>query len=342
MRRLVCWIVTIAGCAASHSAPNGVVSAPAPGAPAMGRPAPAVPVSAAPSPVAPPPVTAESTATDFPVLRALAIPVSSIALGEGSRIAVLADPPYLGDARAMQAVPLPNVLRPKSGEVDDLRIFFGRDNEPRVMGTRHSGTSEMPVYWRHTSAGWRDGREEIGQLGSATRGGLWGVLGGADPELVCRAGSVCIIKRTSGWTTAPAGPAPRIVELQGGTLWGLDASGLANIDAHGWAVAIAAPAWSEPRAFWATAAEAWVATERELFRYHDGAWSNGPAPIAEPAAFWGARPDSIWLVGKGGAAHFDGHGWRRLSVAGPLGAVTGRSESELWFGGSAGLLRSRR
>jgi hypothetical protein len=340
MRRTACLLAMASGCAANGAAPGVVETAPVSSAPVL-ETAPRAAVSAA-GPATPVPSIGEgSPPLDLPTVQALRVPVSSIALGDGSRIAVLADPPYVGDARGIHPVPLPAALRAKSAEADELRIFFGRDNEPRVMGTRRSATGEAPVYWRHTNAGWRDGREEIGQLGSTSRGGLWGVLGSADPELVCRTNAVCIIKRTSGWTTAPAGSTTRVVELRGGTLWGLDASGLAKIDVHGWSVAIAAPAWSEPQAFWTVENEAWVATTSELFHYVSGAWSKEEAVITAPTAFWGLRPDSVWVVGKGGAAHFDGHGWRRLSLPGPLGAVIGRSDTDLWFGGDAGLFRAQ-
>ncbi|HTA90630.1 MAG TPA: hypothetical protein VK745_13665 [Polyangiaceae bacterium] len=303
-------------------------------------PALAPPQSLAALPVAAP---LNSAASEPPLQLALrqelAVSVSSIALGDGSRIAVLADPPYIGDARGLHALPLPGSFQPRSNENAELRIFWGRDNEPRIMGTRRSSTGEIPVYLRHTSAGWRDGRDEIGQLGSATRGGLWGVLGSADPELVCRAGAVCIIKRTSGWTLAPAGPASLIVELREGTLWGLDVHGIATIDARGWSLAVPAPTWPRPEAFWAVAAEAWVVAGGELFHYLRGAWTSARAPIAKPAAFWGSRPDSIWLVGEGGVAHFDGRVWRASSSVGSLHAIAGRSDAELWFGGDTGLFR---
>ena len=121
----------------------------------------------------------------------------------------------------------------------------------------------------------------------AAPGGLWGVLGSADPELVCRVNASCIIKRNSGWTTAPAGAVPRIVTLQGGVLWGLEASGISGIDAHGWTLSIPAPAWSEPQAFWATRGEAWVSTEQELFHYREGKWLTVSSPVGRVASFWG-------------------------------------------------------
>src|SRR6185369_4311065 len=86
----------------------------------------------------------------------LSVPVSAIALGEGTRIAVLADTPYVGDARGLRPLPLPATLRPKATEVDQLGIFFGRDNEPRIMGSRKGQQGERAVYLRHLSSGWRD------------------------------------------------------------------------------------------------------------------------------------------------------------------------------------------
>jgi len=271
----------------------------------------------------------------------LSVPVSAIALGDGTRIAVLADTPYVGDARGLRALPLPAALRPKAGEIEQLGIFFGRDNEPRIMGSRRSEGAERPVYLRHLASGWRDGREEIGRLGGPAPSGLWGVLGAADPELVCRVNATCIIKRTSGWTSAPAGAQARIVTLQDGVLWGLDASGISSIDARGWALAIPAPAWSEPRAFWATQGEAWVGAAQGLFHHRKGAWQAVASPVGEASSFWGARADSVWVVGSTGAAHYDGQSFRSVAIDGPLHVVRGRSDAELWFGGEAGLFRAQ-
>ncbi|HEY3664942.1 MAG TPA: hypothetical protein VGL19_03035 [Polyangiaceae bacterium] len=278
---------------------------------------------------------------ELDVSQVLNIAVTSIALGEGSRVAVLADPPQVGDARGLHALPIPIGLRAKPGEVDEARIYFGRDNEPRIMGRRLAPDGERPIYWRHFPSGWRDGREEIGQLGSARQGGLWGVLGGADPELVCRVNASCIIKRSSGWTNAPAGASARYVVLQGGVLWGLDSSGIAGIDASGWSLTIPAPAWSAPRAFWATRAEAWVSTEHELFHFHDGAWSKLASPLGSVTAWWGTGPSSVWLVGQAGVAHFDGRGFRSTPMPGTLSAVNGRDDWDVWLAGDAGLFHVR-
>ena len=334
------WLV---GCAAANpgaaleQAPPSASASPAPATRAASAPSPAAPVVANAS--APPP-TAAIPPLALKLSQILSVPVSAIALGEGTRIAVLADTPYVGDARGLRPLPLPAMLRPKTGEVDQLGIFFGRDNEPRIMGSRRGEKGERAVYLRHLPNGWRDGREEIGQLGGPAPGGLWGVLGSADPELVCRASATCIIKRNSGWTTAPAGPVTRIVTLQDGVLWGLDAGGISGIDARGWAPAIAAPAWSEPQAFWATRGEAWVSTARELFHHREGTWQTVPSPVGHATSFWGLRSDSVWVVGSACAAHFDGRNFRPIAIAGPLSVVRGRSDAQLWFGGEAGLFRA--
>ena len=273
--------------------------------------------------------------------QVLSVPVSAIALGDGTRVAALAEPPYVGDAHGLRPLALPAVLRAKAGDVDQAGIYFGRDNEPRIMGQRQTKSGETAIYWRHLPNGWRDGKEEIGQLGGAARGGLWGVLGGTDPELVCRTSAVCIIKRQSGWTTVPAGTSQRIVTLQDGVLWALDASGISSIDKRGWANAIPAPPWSEPKALWATLGEAWVGARDQLFHSVDGKWQATPSPVGEVSAFWGLHRDSIWIAGSAGAAHYDGRGWRTLALAGPMHAVRGRSDGEVWFGGEPGLFRVR-
>ena len=194
------------GCAETPRAPRLDASPARPGVAAAQHALTAPqPPSAAPSFEAHPPEQATAVPKlQLELRQELTVRVSSIALGEGSRIAVLADPPYVGDARGLHALPLPSSFRPKSAENDELGIFWGRDNEPRIMGTRRSSAGETPVYLRHTSAGWRDGRDEVGQLGSATRGGLWGVLGSWTPSsCVARALSASSSARAAGRSPQP-------------------------------------------------------------------------------------------------------------------------------------------
>ena len=343
MSRRVAWsaLLLLTACAAQPTASSPTAT--------PTRSASKLAVSSSTSPASPAQAAPTGTPLPAPVqldlVQVLAVPVRALALGEGTRIAILSDEPYVGDARGLRPLPLPAALRPKPGDLEQVGIFFGRDNEPRIMGTRRSGSAEKAVYLRHLASGWRDGKEELGQLGGPALKGLWGVLGAADPELVCRSGAICIIKRNSGWTSVPAGTGARLVTLQNGVLWGLDATGISGIDAHGWSLALPAPAppaWVEPRAFWATRDEAWVSSAQESFHFHAGAWSRQPSPVAEAAAWWGTAPDSLWVVGSAGAAHFDGQAFHAVSgLAGPLSVVRGRSDAELWFGGSAGLFRGR-
>jgi len=331
-------LVWVLGCGAHGSQPALAARPAPPNSSGPTQPA-AAPANSTPASPASPASSATPDPLPLDVIRELEVPVWSIALAEGGHVAALGTEPYVRKANGFHALPLPQNLIAKASEHDDAAIYFGRDYEPRVMGTRTSAAGEAPIYWRHTERGWRDGREEIGQLGAANRGGLFGELGNLDPELVCRANAQCIIKRNSGWVTAPAGPTQKRVLLEQGTLWGLDAAGISTIDAHGWAIAIAAPEWHAPGPFWATAGSAWVSSDGALFHYAGGAWQRVPSPIASPAAFWGERVDSLWLVGEGGAAHFDGQVWRRSTLDGPLSAVAGRPDGELWFGGKSGLFR---
>jgi len=321
--------------AGSHAMPTSAASA----ASAASSTSPAVAAPRPPAPGAPP--AAPASPLTLTLTQLLSVPISALALGEGTRIAVLADTPYVGDARGLRKLPLPAHLRLAAGETERVNVFFGRDNEPRIMGRRQDEKGERAVYLRHLPSGWRDGREEIGQLGGPAPGGLWGVLGAADPELVCRTNAICIIKRNSGWTSAKAGSQTRVVTLQDGVLWGLDPSGISGIDARGWALVIPAPAWTEPENLWATRGEAWVSTARDLFHYRDGKWTTVPSPVGHVASFWGTRADSLWMVGSTGAAHFDGQGFRSIAIEGPLSVVRGRSDAELWFGGEAGLFRAQ-
>lgn len=300
-------------------------------------------VEASASAEVPPGRAPASFALSVSLEQVLTVSVTALALGEGTRIAVLADQPWLGDARGLSPKPLPPALRGHPGQVDAVDIFYGRDNEPRILGTRRDDAGERPIYLRHVASGWRDGREEIGRLGEPGGGALWGVLGAVDPELVCRVNVQCIVKRRSGWKSMPAGPVARLVTLQDGVLWSLDDSGLQRLGEDGWQLGIASastPTWSaRPRAFWATQVEAWVSSGRNLLHYRDGGWTAHESPVGEALSFWGARAGSLWIAGTSGAAHFDGADFQPISVPGPLHVVFGRSDHEVWFGGERGLFR---
>ncbi len=70
------------------------------------------------------------------------------------------------------------------------------------------------------------------------------------------------------------------------------------------------------------------------------------SPIGKVRTGWSITPNDVWLVGEGGAAHFDGKHWSRvvgvLPIAsdflqGPVPVLTGGG-ADVWIGGSSGLL----
>jgi hypothetical protein len=275
--------------------------------------------------------------------RELEVEVRSIGLGE-RRMAALADEPWVKDRGDWKRVPIPAAYRPGAGERDEARIFFGRDDRPRLMGTRRraGGEPDRIVYLRLKPEGWQPALYEIGRLGSPTLpGGMFGVLGHADPEVVCKVGDVCIIKRRTGWTTVDSGPGEAAVKLCGSEAWGLYPDALARMTDAGWQRLPGSVPWRQPTGFWAVdESDIWVseASAGKLFHYDGQTWTEHVAVIAGPRELWASAADDLWLVGEGGSAHFDGHKWARVKgLPGPLTQIEGSSASDVWVGGGAGL-----
>lgn len=275
--------------------------------------------------------------------RELEVPIRSIGIGR-PRVAVLADEPWLKDKAGWKQVPIPPALRPKAEESDRLRIFFGRDDRPRLMGTRrrHDGTKEGFVYLRLMPEGWRQARYEIGQLGNPNvSGGLFGVLGHADPEVVCKVGAQCITKRLTGWKTVPSGPGEPLVRLCGPQAWALYPDGIAWMTDSGWQPLAGTPPWKDPTGFWAVdRRDAWVsvASTNRIHHYDGERWNEQASPVARPRSFWASAKGDVWLVSDEGAAHFDGRGWSRVQGPdGPLSEIEGTDAGDVWVGGQSGL-----
>ena len=259
-------------------------------------------------------------------------------------MAALADEPWVKDRGDWKRVPIPAAYRPGAGERDEARIFFGRDDRPRLMGTRRraGGEPDRIVYLRLKPEGWQPALYEIGRLGSPTvPGGMFGVLGHADPEVVCKVGDVCIIKRRTGWTTVDSGPAAAEVKLCGSDAWGLYPDALAQMTDAGWQRLPGPVPWTRPTGFWAVdASDIWVseAAAGKLFHYDGQVWSEHPSVIDRPCELWASASADVWLVGGGGSAHFDGSAWSRVTgLSGPLAQIEGTSKHDLWVGGGAGL-----
>jgi hypothetical protein len=273
--------------------------------------------------------------------RVLEEPIKSIAVGKPPRIAALGDEPWLLDTEGWQKKALPKQYALSADS--RVEIFFGRDNRPRLMGTTSvspDGSGTQAVYLRLKNAGWRKEPSEIGRLGGLPHGGLFGVLGHDDPEVVCKVGDVCIVKRLTGWTTLPSGPGMPRVFMQGGEVWALHPDRVSALEGKGWQD-LPAPPWSKPTGLWGDpSGTVWVsvAAENALYRFEEDAWSKVPSPVKAPRGLWGTSPSDVWVTGDDGAGHYDGSTWRRVvGPEGPLEVATGAGAQDVWLGGRSGL-----
>lgn len=241
------------------------------------------PASDAPSSAltgAPSPATAPSQEDSLPLFedvafeRVLDAKVRSIALGNDSRVAVLADVPRVFDGRVWLERPVPDAMHPPSQD-DRVNIYFGRDNQPRLMGTRvDSDGKAATTYLRLKSGRWKEEPSELGPLASV-RGGLYGILGFADPEIVCAAKGLCLIKRLSGWSRTDSDSAGDRFYLT-------------------------------PRGVYSTRGREWFLLEGDQFR------SLGDLPF-EPVGLchhddervWAVSSDALWLAPARTASSFE-------------------------------------
>lgn len=346
------FIVALAACSAPPAAPHSTAPRPAPPNPEPPMSSiPAEATTAAPSvdePSAPKAVTVKRGSWK----RELEMPASSIGVGK-RRVAVLTmdgeryASAFMREGDKWSDLKVPERMLASAGERDELRIWFGRDDRPRVMGTRYrpDGSGEM-VYLRF-KGNWRDKAGEIGRLDSPPEAPLFGILGHDDPEVVCKLGDTCIIKRLTGWTMIPPPPEILRVELAGTGAVGIGRTTAWRLAKEGWEPLSAAPVpWkSAPAGLWASAdGPVWVAEPgRDLLHHWSGAtWTSHPSPQNEPQALWGASPDDVWLAATEGPAHWDGARWSRLLE--PTGAfedVRGGFEGEIWLVGPAGVWRGQ-
>jgi hypothetical protein len=295
-------------------------------------------VSAAPSaPLEPPPPP-----LSIRLHREIEAPTTALALEAPPHAAALGgDAVWIHDARGWRREALPgSALRAPAPRLD---VFYGRDDRVRVVGTRGPLPSDASVYLRWKPGGFVSGRGEIGRFADL-RGGLVSVLGTKDPEIVCRPGDQCIVKRRTGWTFVPAPPAVERVVLGGDVGWALGGDTVYRL---GDAFRAAGPAgsWAHADDLFALPDRAWV-IETATSRVHalEGApgearaWRVTPAPIPHPRAMWGTSPSALWLVGDG-IAYFDGARWSVAADAGTFAVVAGRGADDLWVAGPSGVYR---
>ena len=272
----------------------------------------------------------EPTATPLPeerryrVERLLEADVIFLITGEGGRIAVLADEgglvvPHRFENGSWQALPLPDSRKVPAAEAS-LGIYFGRDNRPRLMG--HRGRTEpRMVYLRHRDGRWQEERSEIGALATDTSQ-LFGVLGEADPEVVCKVGGICLVKTRKGWKEVAATiPPSAVVRVFQGKGWALTPAGIFRADDGGFVpVGPPAPWKGQPTGFWVGDDGAMAVADAEADVIHRldagaSAWTKERAPVAGPRDVAGPAGNR-WVSGDGGLAHFEGARWSRVGDAG--------------------------
>lgn len=276
--------------------------------------------------------------------RELDVPVTSLALGE-PRVAALADEPWLLESGKWRKVPLPEALRPPGGARDDARVYFGRDDRPRIMGARHAAGGARQLYLRWKDGRWIEEKNEIAKLRDPPAAALFGLLGHADPEVVCKVGDDCIVKRRTGWKMLRAGATPFRVELHDGHAWALLDGAVARLDADkAWTrFAPPTPVGSTGGVF-SHGNELWISEPgaNALHHLRDATWSRHDAPGARPRGMWGTGPSDVWLATDDGVARFDGTTWARVTgPTGPLSEVFGR-DGEVWASGASGAWRLSR
>src|SRR5262249_28018530 len=153
------------------------------------------------------------------------------------------------------------------------------------------------VYLRLLDTGFKKEASEIGRL-ATLRGALIAVLGTDDPEILCRPGDTCLVKRVSGWAFLPAPNDIARVVLGQGVGWAIAGKQLLRLGASAWENAGPPGSWESADALFATRDAAWVveSAKGRIHAFAGDAWRVSPSPVETPRALWGVRADSLWLV----------------------------------------------
>lgn len=311
------------------------------GAPASAPPSASVPVAASAAvPVAAPSAAEPQKPMTVSLVRELETPVSHIAVDRAPNVAALSGGAvFVHDAKGWRREELPRSLQGEA--LATAQIFYGRDYRVRLVGAQVTKDRAISVYLRLLPGGFRPAPDELGQLGRALADPLVAVLGTADPEVVCRPGERCILKRLSGWTDLDAPRDLSLAAIGQGVAWAVAGRQLLRGEKQ-WLAAAPPGPWEQPRALTVVGGDVWVigADRPELYQLDGQSWRTVPSVVEGPLALWGASRESLWLVGKSGLAHFDGKTWRVVQGAPPeLRTVLGRSDDEVWVGGATGLFR---
>ena len=301
--------------------------------------APVIPSSGPPSTEA----AASAANAGISFRRVATTAVVSLAVGKPPKVAFLgADEALIGDAKGLSRVPVGDA---PSAELS-IEIFFGRDDQPRLMGTRRTPASgKAQAYYRRYKGGrFQPEPSELGPLAGGD-GALYGVLGHEDPEVVCRPGLFCLVKRMTGWSRAPAHPVPVRIVLAGGSAWALHPDRIERLEKGTWVPIVPERTFGEPIALFVDSDGApWVVESKHdaVTRLVKGAWETKASPVRGARAIGGSAPNDVWLVGASGVARFDGTDWRHVpGVAGPLSLIAFAPPS-LWLAGPAGVFEGTR
>jgi hypothetical protein len=271
--------------------------------------------------------------------RVLDEPCRALAIDREPYVAALGnDSVTVIDKRGTHREPLPDALR---GAHVSVGVFFGRDYRVRLAGTAHTAKGDEVRYYRSLPGGLKPALDELGPLGRRGGPGLVALLGTLDPEIVCRLGESCLIKRVSGWTKASAPAGLSHVGLSLGHGWAIAGKTLFNLGKDWQAVTAPGP-WQKADDAFVRGAEACV-VEHDASRLHhfDGrAWHSSPAPVAGPRSVFGTD-ESLWIGGDGGAAVFVDGAFQKVAPALHVAEVRGRSAADVWLCTSEGVYRAR-
>lgn len=349
------------GCAAASPGAKPRGNSPAESADVASAPAPllsaATPVSSAPPSVTTaPPATTTSKPPALPVrelgvvTRSLERSVVSMALGK-PRVAALVEvdgsvTPWLLEQDRWRAIPIPERLAVTAADLKTARIYFGRDDKPRIMGARQLNGEASQLYLRFRAGEWKVEKAEIARLAGAPAAAMFGLLGHADPEVVCKMGDQCIIKRLTGWQTMDAGPGAPRVDLQGKLAFAVYPESVAMLDGLKWRRISTGAELTQARGVWGDDHEYWISDASagggRLWHGSPDSWRSEPAPVSEPEQLWGTSSKDVWLAGASGLAHYDGTAWSQVAgVTAAVSEVFGRDD-EVWAAGASGAWRIKR
>jgi hypothetical protein len=271
-----------------------------------------------------------------------------LARGERGRLAVLANEggvvvPWRREGGAWEKLALPAEHACRVGQ-SALGLYFGRDDRPRLMGYRYDGPTSQMVYLRFRDGRWSDQSREVGSLaGKASE--LFGELGEADPEVVCRSGHLCILKRRTGWTVLKAEP-PKdaLVRAFSGEGYAVYGGALHRGEAKAFRRVGQPGSWREaPVGFWVGADGAAVVADTTSLHSLDsatGQWSREPGPATGLADVVGP-PSDRFVAAVDGLYHQGPEGARRVAgVTGPLVRVL-VVDGVAYAAGAAGVFEVR-